>query len=237
MTLVAWRTCIPPEVAACFGDKAMRRYKGLGLAITLAVLGAGCQGQSQRVQARIELKVFDLPTHILREYTLGKKMWTLRDSSYSLNTITPRELSSMLSRPDANVRVLYEKERSINDWPRITDSWSYSRARNDSAILSTTSGGGAGCLGVRKRDGGLELRIDYYVTHRGERGKKIIESQIFYEHVYPEDRVLLFHAPAGLSAQRPRHHVVAFKATREEVTPFRDPFYSSETQPYSTPVR
>jgi hypothetical protein len=201
----------------------------------LSTLTVGCQNRYAPATARIETTVFEIPTQYLREYTLGKETYEFRDSSYALSILRPEELRSMLTRRDANAIVLYYRERVVDRWPRVTDNWAYTKPRYGAVMSSTTTGGGAGFIGVRERDGQLEIRIDHLVRHRGVLAERIIESELFYEHFYPAGHVLVFHAPAGLLGQKPSHHVVAFGAVRTDVAPRLGPLSPKRTQSSTWP--
>src|SRR4030042_3824588 len=105
---------------------AMRKTLWIGSILLLWVLGAGCQGGSQPAQARIQVTVFEAPFRTVREFTLGSKIRRVPDSSYSVAVIRREQLERLLTRPDSAARVLYEDNRIVRDWPRATDSWSYS---------------------------------------------------------------------------------------------------------------
>jgi hypothetical protein len=172
----------------------------------------------QPAQARIRITAFEAPAQMVREFALGAKVRNLPNSAYSVAVITPRQLRRMLGRENRAARLLYEDDRVIRDWPRATDSWSYSYPFDDVELGGACSGGAAGFLGVRRRGGRLEMRISYIINHRGANGRKAVDSHIDFECEFPVGKVLLFFAPSHLSNLSPRIHAVAFQAVQEERT-------------------
>jgi hypothetical protein len=190
------------------------------LTISLAllwVLAAGCE--SQATKARVHLRVFEVPTQVLRLHTSDRYSRKLSDSAYYVSVVTPRDLDAMLQSPGANSRMLADSTRVIDDWrPAAPDSWVDSPTSSGIRLDSLDTGGGVGYLGVGDQGGQLLIHLDYLVNHRGPQGQKLIESKIWYEYPYPEGQVLLFHAPANPSGQGSEEHVIAFEVTRADAT-------------------
>ena len=192
--------------------------KKIGWTIPLFLLGAltaGCGSEGQETQARVRLRVFEIPAYVLQHYTQGRNLYELPRSDYSLSIVTPDQVDAMLSDREAAPQMLAENNRVIDRWPRLADTWAYSRIFGGMGPEAYCSGGGAGFLGVRERDGQLEIRVEYLVNHSGPHGQKLIESEIFYEYFYPQGHVLLFHAPVGDSEQAQQKHIVALEAALE----------------------
>jgi hypothetical protein len=185
--------------------------------LLLWVFAAGCGSQSTK--ARVHLSVFEVPTQVLRLHTSDQNPRKLPQSDYYVSVVTPNDLNAMLRSQEAQSRVLADSTRVINDWPAIADTWVYSPSYAGLGPDGFYTGGGAGSLGVRERGGRLEVRLDYLVDHRGPAGKKLIESKIFYEHLYPEGEVLLFHTPSAAANGVSRQHVIAFEITRDQDLP------------------
>ena len=185
--------------------------------LSLWVLAAGCE--SQATKARVHLRVFEVPTQVLRLHMSDQAPRKLSDSAYFVSVVTTNDLNAILRAPGAAPRLLTESTRIINDWPEVADTWVYSPAYAGMRLDTICSGGGVGYLGVREQFGQLQVHLDYMVNHRGPRGEKLVESKIFYEQSYPEGQVLLFHAPASTAAGAPQQHVIAFEVTRENATP------------------
>jgi hypothetical protein len=197
----------------------MTRAASMISLLSLWFLAAGCGSQS--TQARIHVRVFEVPPQVLRLHTSEQKPYKLADSAYSVSAITPRELDAMLRSEGAKSPLLAERTRVINDWPAVMDTWVYSSVSAGMRLDTVCNGGGVGSLGVRGRGRNLEIRLDYMVNHRGPQGQKLIESKIYYDYLYPEGQVLLFHAPSHGPDGRPRLHVIAFDVTREDQTSLR----------------
>lgn len=184
--------------------------------VLLWVLAAGCE--SQGTKARVHLRVFEVPTQVLRLHMPDRSPRKLSDSAYFVSVVTPSDLDAMLRSQGANPRLLAESTRVINDWPAVPDTWVYAPAYAGMRLDTICAGGGVGYLGVRERGGHLDVHLDYMVDHRGPQGQKLVDSKIFYEYRYPEGQVLLFHTPASGSEGAPQQHVIAFEVTRENAT-------------------
>ncbi len=181
--------------------------------LSLWVLAAGCETQSTK--ARVHLRVFEVPTQVLRLHTADEKPYKVADSEYALSIVNPNDLNAMLRSKGSQSHLLTDSTRVIDEWPAVTDTWVYSPSYAGGGPEGFYTGGGAGSLGVRQRGGHLEVRLDYIVDHRGPRGQKLIESKLFYEYRYPEGQVLLFHAPSHAPGGIARQHVIAFEITRD----------------------
>jgi len=198
------------------------------VAIVLAgALATGCG--SQGTQANVHVKVFEVPTQALRLHTGDQNPRKLSNSAYVLSVVTPDDLDALLGAGGTNQRLLTERTRVISDWPAVADTWVYSSSYTGMPLdrIYSGSGGGVGSLGVRERGHNLEVRLDYMISHSGPQGERLIESQIFYEHSYPEGHVLLFHTPSNEKDGSPRRHVIAFEITRDD---HRSPFEASDSQ-------
>lgn len=186
--------------------------------VLTGALAAGCQ--SQGTEAQVHVRVFEVPAQVLRLHTTDQKPRRLSNSAYVLSVVTPTELDAMLRAPGTNQRLLTERTRVISDWPAVADTWVYAPGfagtTQNSISSNSGSGGGVGSLGVRERGRNLEVRLDYMISHNSAQGQRLIDSQIFYEHSYPEGRVLLFHTPANEGDGRSEQHVIAFEITRDD---------------------
>jgi hypothetical protein len=195
----------------------MKKAAAIMSLLSLWVLAAGCE--SQATKARVHLRVFEVPTQVLRLHMSDQNPRKLSDSAYFVSVVTTNDLNAILRSPGSAPRLLTESTRIINDWPAVADTWVYSPVYPGMRLDTICTGGGVGYLGVREQFGQLQVHLDYMVNHRGPRGEKLVESQIFYEHNYPEGQVLLFHAPASAADGAPQQHVIAFEVTRENAAP------------------
>ena len=190
------------------------------LTVSLAllwVLACGCE--SQPTKARVHLRVFEVPTQVLRLHTSDQNSRKLSDSAYFVSVVTRSDLNAMLQSPGAGPRLLADSTRIINDWPAVADTWVYSPTYAGVRLDSICTGGGVGYVGVRDQGGQLEVHLDYLVDHRGPQGQKLVESKIFYDYRFSEGQVLLFHAPENAPGEGPQQHVIAFEITREDAAP------------------
>ncbi len=183
----------------------------------LWVLAGGCE--SQPTKARVHLRVFEVPTQVLRLHMSDQNSRKLSDSAYYVSVVSPGDLEAMLRSPGVNPRLLADSTRIINDWPAVADTWVDSPTYAGVRLDSICTGGGVGYVGVRDQGGHLEVHLDYLVDHRGPQGQKLIESKIFYEYQYPEGQILLFHTPARASGEGQQEHAIAFEVTREDAAP------------------
>jgi len=188
------------------------------------LLAAGCE--SSDLQARVHLRVFEVPVQTLRRHTPEENLYKLPHSAYLLSVVSPNDLNAMLRSPHSTSRLLTERTRVIDDWPAVMDTWVYSPSQAGMGPDTLYTGGGAGSLGVRQHWGNLEVRLDYLVNHRGPQGQKLIEAKLFFESPYPEGQVLLFHAPTQAPDGSPRQHVIAFEITRMNRVPVYHPSHS-----------
>jgi hypothetical protein len=199
--------------------------------VLAGALAAGCQ--SQGTEAQVHVRVFEVPAQVLRLHMADQKSQKLANSAYVLSIVTPDELNAMLTASGTNQCLLTERTRVISDWPSVADTWVYAPgyAMTQNSLSSNSgSGGGVGSLGVRERGHNLEVRLDYMISHNSARGRRLIDSQIYYEHSYPEGRVLLFHTPSDESDGRSEQHVIAFEITRDDrLSPFAAPNSGRQT--------
>ena len=191
----------------------MKKAASTSSLLLLWVLATGCQSQS--TQARVHLRVFEVPTQALQLHVSERNPHKLSDSAYYVSVVTPSDLDILLQSSGSKQPLLTERTRVINGWPAIADTWVYSPSYAGMGQDSICTGGGVGSLGVRQHGGNLEVRLDYMVDHRGPQGQKLIESKLFYDHDYPKGRVLLFHTPAHEPDGSSRQHIIAFEITRE----------------------
>lgn len=194
--------------------------------LLLWVLATGCQSQS--TQARVHLRVFEVPTQALQLHTRESNPHKVSDSAYYVSMVTPSDFNALLQSDGARQRLLTERTRVINGWPAIADTWVYSPSYAGKGQDSICTGGGVGSLGVRQRGGNLEVRLDYMVDHRGPQGQKLIESKLYYDHDYPEGQVLVFHTPSNTPDGGSRQHIIAFEITREN---HRSTFEAAKPRP------
>jgi hypothetical protein len=183
----------------------------------LWVFGSGCESTGTRAQ--VHVRVFEVPSEVLRQHVAGQRPERLPGSAYSVSVITPNNLNAMLRSDSVQQRLLAERTRVIDDWPAIADTWVYSPNDAGQDVASLYTGGGVGYLGVRNEGNNMKVRLDYMVNHRGPQGQKLIESQFFYKSGYHEGDVLLFHAPFKASDGSTERHVIAFEITRARPAP------------------
>jgi len=195
----------------------MKKAASIVSLVLLWVFGTGCESQGTRAQ--IHVRVFEVPAQVLRLHTSSQSPRKLSDSAYCVSVVTPENLDALLQYNGTAQRLLAERTRVIEDWPAIADTWVYASSYAGRGADCLYTGGGVGSLGVRERGGNLQVRLDYMVNHRGPQGQRLIDSEIFYDHDYPEGQVLLFHAPLDAEDGSSERHVIAFEIERARPAP------------------
>lgn len=180
--------------------------------LMLWVLITGCAGQN--TEARVHLRVFEMPTRALQMQTGDQDSHKLSNSAYSVSVLSSRQFEALLRATGAQARMLTDSTRVVHNWPWETDTWVYSPTYAVTQPDAICAGSGVGSLGVREQGDDLDVHFDYMVNHRGPQGQTLIESQIAYGQTYREGDVLLFYAPASPTGQGPLAHVIAFEIRR-----------------------
>ncbi len=190
----------------------MKKAAGVVALTLLWVFGAGCA--SQATKARVRMRVFDMPTQILRRGLPDQKPRKMADSSYCVSVVSPDQLNAMLLSNDARLWILADRSRVINDWPSTTDSWAYAPDQEAVRAGALYSGGGVGALGVGAHGRHLSVHVDYMMSHRSPRGEQLVDSKLYYEADHPDGQVLLFYTPSDTSGAGARYQVIAFEIAR-----------------------
>ena len=174
-------------------------YIGAGISLT------GCNANSGgSASADIRYRVFELSPNALENVQTGK--WTqIGSSSYSVAPVTTTEIATLVKSAVTNTGVLVDHLRQVSGWPRVADTWSYSKA--DGNLLG--GGTGTGFLGVRRR-GTNEIRIEYTINHTIN--TSMPESKIIYEGAIPEDG-LVFVRPFERKDGAKLIHVITFEVS------------------------
>jgi hypothetical protein len=196
----------------------MKKAASVVSLLALWVLATGCESQKS-TRAQVHLRVFEMPTQVLQQNTADQNPRRLSNSVYSVSVVSAGQLEAMLQSNGAPSRMLTDSTRVVSNWPWETDTWVYSPMYTVTEPGAICAGSGVGALGVREQGGHLQVHFDYMVNHGGSQGQKLIESKISYDYNYSEGQVLLFHAPANGTGERPRHHVIAFEISRADRTP------------------
>jgi hypothetical protein len=160
---------------------------------------------------RARYRVFEVAADDADTVVAHQSRHQVAQSPYEVALISRDTLDKLtrLTREDSGS--LVEHSIFVNQWPRVADSWSYSRANQK--VLG--SGGAAGFLGVRGTEQSRELRVEYNVTHGINRAGPVdpasrIEAPIFYEGAVRDDQALVFVAPLRRTDGQQVAHVIAF---------------------------
>lgn len=176
----------------------------LGVALTTAFFG--CQGRDGKsLQVNIRYRIFEAPRDVVHSVVSNAKRVSVQNSAYSVVLISTADLKSLMDKMPLEPGLLVDRSRTISWWPKVADTWTYSRAGTLSGV-----GSGAGFLGVREASDGRELRIEYDVTHSIETVIPI-QSKISYEGSAPEEGALLFVAPFHLKDGSQQDHLIVFE--------------------------
>jgi len=188
----------------------MRRFI-LVSAMTAVAMSCGCpRFRPAAASAGFRYRVFETSVDVIDEAIPPGLRETISDSVYSVSKVNSGQLYVLLAHVAERPGLLAEKMRNISHWPKVADTWSYSRAYSDQDAYLTGSGGGTGYLGVCKKGAKHQIRIEYNVTHSiGTRNP--IRSDIFYEGPVPTGRTLFFFAPVERTAGSKVFHVIAFE--------------------------
>lgn len=184
----------------------MRHGLLIGVGLTgMATCLTGC-GSGTSASAVFRYRVFEIaPEHVdaqIMKYqptaSSESKTWTAPVSS--------QQIERMTRYVDDKPGVLTDKGRLIFNWPSVADTWSYALA--DATGEATVAGGGAGTLGVRRRFGKIEARIEYSIGHTTGAGHQL-EARIVHEGPIPEEGGIAFLSPIR-RGDRELYLVVAF---------------------------
>jgi len=123
--------------------------------------------------------------------------------------ISASTLDSLLDHV-ANPPNIHEHKREISYWPIVADTWSQSLTPTGMEALST----GSGYLGVRRKSGELQVRMEYLLTYSTEPGPApAVMSEILYEGAAPDNGALAFLVPFTRGDSGHRYLVVAFEVS------------------------
>ncbi len=177
----------------------------------LLAMAAGCGRNPYRpVRASVRYLVFEAEPAVVDRAIGGRARYPLEASAYAMTTLSAEGMVSLSMALTAEPGALVDVTRVVEDWPRVADTWSYSRA---GAALSG-SGNGAGFLGVAANEGSLVIRVEYDVTHSLGTVKPF-RSRLRYEGAVADREWLVFLAPFVRRDGASRVHVIALRVTPE----------------------
>ena len=184
------------------------------LLVALSLLG--CQSHRKdgagTARANIRYRVFEISRDIADKTIPKDKRRSIEDSLYSVADVSKADIELLLNSISSKPGMLAEHSRTISWWPRIADTWSYSRA--DGVLLG--GGGGAGFLGVRSISGSHEIRIEYNVAHTINTLKSI-QSNVTYEGPFPKEGSLAILTPFERKDGTELVHILLFDVTNWEL--------------------
>jgi len=186
----------------------MKKLTALTIGLILTSMLLGCQSNDGgSASADIRYRVFEAPADIVDKVVPNANRSQLDSSAYSVAQVSATDLELLLKSISARPGLLVDHSRRISWWPRIADSWSYSRA--DGTLLG--GGGGAGFLGVRQKRGIREIRIEYDVTH-SINTRETIQLKVLYEGAISGEAIVLL-KPFEREDGTRLVHVLAFEAS------------------------
>jgi len=131
----------------------------------------------------------------------------IEGSAYSVATVSAATLTSLVASISDNPGVLVDQTRQILSWPRVADTWSYSRSDNN----RLGNGGGAGFIGVRVYDGIRQVRLEFGSVMHSINTQPQLKSAFNYEGPAPDAGGIVFVSPFQRSDGTRLYHVIAFE--------------------------
>lgn len=187
----------------------MRKLTALTVVLILASMLLGCQSKDGgSACADIRYRVFEAARDTVEKAVPNAERTPLDNSAYLVAQVSAGDLESLLKGISADTSLLVDQSRVISWWPKVADTWSYSKA--DRTLLG--GGSGAGFLGVRSKGGSTEIRIEYNVMHNINTGEST-QSKISYEGPAPEEGGIVFLKPFERKDGTKLVHVIVFETT------------------------
>lgn len=179
----------------------------LALIALVSILSSGCDsGSTHSPDTSIRYRIIEVPKGIINSLIPENRRVAVEGSTYQIVTSSSAEIEELISHQLPDSGLLTDHQRNVNWWPKVADTWSYSRA--DHQLLG--SGGGAGFLGVQIKDDSPEIRIDYDVTH-SINTSDAVTSKLFYEGKVPPNRVLIAIKPFQRTDGTELFHIIVFE--------------------------
>jgi serine/threonine protein kinase len=164
-------------------------------------------GSDKTESASFRCRVFEADAAQVDRMVPAEQRRTEAGRGWETSEISPETLNLLLNGMASKPGLLVDRQRTFSGWPRVADSWTYAgTSQADGAI-----GGGAGFLGVRRKDALLQVRIDYKLEHKTNT-RDPLNVHILYEGVTPQTGILAFIVPLAGKDVTARHLVLAFEA-------------------------
>ena len=187
----------------------MRTITTFALVLFLASVGAGCRHAAPPTAvASIRYRIFETPTDVVDAVIPRENRTQIEGSSYWIASVSPTNLAVLLDAMTTDAGLLADKQRTISWWPKVADTWAYSRA--DGTLLG--GGVGVGFLGVHADEDVRKIRIEYDVTHTINTSD-LVQSKVVYEGAVPPLGVLIALRPFERSDGTPLAHILAYEVT------------------------
>lgn len=166
----------------------------------------------------IQYRVFEVAERDANRVIPDVSRRQVEGSPYLIALVPKEQLDTLAHQMREDSGSLVNRTRSISDWPRIADSWAYSRAGVDKVF---GGGAAAGFLGVCQQDSLRRVRIDYHVIHQVDQAGAAklavnINARIFYEGNLSKDQAVVFLAPITRKDGLKLVHVIAFEIGESE---------------------
>jgi len=166
----------------------VEKYLQLVIGIVLAFGVSGCQPTNAGITAAdIRFRVFELQRDATDPIFDISDATPVPNSPYSMVMVTATALTELMLELPHEESKYVDRTSTISMWPKMASTWTYAQADED----LTLSGGGAGFLGTRIRNGVREVRIDYDVLHDTSAGT-LPSAKITYEGPAPDSDALVF---------------------------------------------
>lgn len=168
----------------------------------------GCGPRTVPASATVQYRVFEVFEDDINKTVPVAKRTQTDSAGYALARVSSDDLKLLLSGIAAKPGLLTDSTRRVAGWPKVADTWTYTRADG----TPPGSGGGAGFLGVGTKNGIHEVRIEYNVMH-DMGATEPIRTKIAYEGATTDTDVLLFIKPFVRKDGTKLAHVIAFEVT------------------------
>jgi hypothetical protein len=195
----------------------MKRIAALLIVLCTAAGANGCAsaewtdaGQSP-VGTQVRCQIFEVPAEVAEALVPVASRRPVEQSPYTAATVPVGQVKRLAEQMQADSGLLVDKTRPVSNWPRVADSWAYTKA--DGRLSG--GGGGAGFMGVRERGGAREVRIEYQIDH-ALNATRPIHDPVFYQGPLPAGEAVVFLTPADRTDGQRLTHVVAFEVADAE---------------------
>ncbi|MEI6914594.1 MAG: STN domain-containing protein [Armatimonadota bacterium] len=162
--------------------------------------------------ADVRTRVFEAKPEAVDRFIPTSTRKVIQGSDYTVATVSAGNLASLADRISDRPGILVDHTRKILSWPRVADTWSYSRADNN----HLGNGGGAGFIGVRVYDGMRQVRLEFDSVTHSINTQPPVKSAFNYEGPAPDAGGIVFVSPFQRTDGTRLYHVIAFEISNRK---------------------